>query len=149
MNFKLQCVQSTFKEINVLDSATLDIKISEKDLQLFVDLTQDRNPLHCDPDFGRNSSFKSTIVHGLLTTSFASTLVGMLLPGKNCLILSTQFDFLKPVFLNEELTMVGVVEQKNEAGQTLKIILSVNNAQECVVRGQLLVKVGANGNFES
>ena len=148
MNAQIKCMQSSFEELRPLDSATLDIVISENDLRLFVELTQDRNPLHCDYEFGRASSFNSTVVHGLLTASFSSTLVGMLLPGKNCLILSTQFDFLKPVFLNEALVMVGVIDQKNDSSKTLKIMLSVNSADECVIRGHLLVKVGTNGNFE-
>lgn len=143
----MKCADLRFDEIQVLDSATLELNIDEIDLQRFVDLTQDRNPLHVDESFGRQSTFKRNIVHGLLTTSYASTLVGMFLPGRNCLILSTQFDFLKPVFIGDPLIMIGIVEQKNELNKTLKVQLSVNHGADCVIRGTILVKVGDNGNF--
>src|SRR5437868_3054238 len=126
----MKCQSFTFDDISPLDSASLDLKIEKKDLAAFVALTGDENPLHCDAKFGAQSSFKNNVVHGLLTTSFASTLVGMLLPGRNCLILSTHFDFLKPVFLEEKLRMLGVVEQKNEQSKTLKIQFSVSNSLE-------------------
>jgi 3-hydroxybutyryl-CoA dehydratase len=145
----MECQNLQFTDINRLDSACLDIKIGKQDLEAFVHLTGDKNPLHCDLEFGKNSSFKKNIVHGLLTTSYASTLVGMILPGQNCLILSTNFDFLQPVYLDQELQMIGVVDHKDDLNKTLKIRFSVCNTTEPVISGSILVKVGQNGNFES
>ena len=61
------------------------VQITEKMQNEFRDNTGDINPMHSDPDFAKEKGFDDTLVFGMLTASFFSTLVGVYLPGKNCL----------------------------------------------------------------
>ncbi len=79
-------------------------KISEKDIQLFAEASGDYNPIHLDHKYAKNSFFKKRIAHGLLTGSHISALIANELPGPGSIYLSQTFKFLKPVFINDEVT---------------------------------------------
>jgi len=136
-----------FIEIKKGMTASLDVEITSDDVNNFVELTGDRNPLHVDRDFGKKSTFKKNVVHGLLTTSYVSTLVGMLLPGENGLILSATFDFIMPIFEDDEILIVGKVDEISKSSHTFNMLLSITRNDKLLVRGSLLVKVGENGHY--
>ena len=49
--------------------------VTQDDVQAFADLSGDRNPVHIDPDFARETPFGQTIVHGYLTLSLVVPLM--------------------------------------------------------------------------
>jgi 3-hydroxybutyryl-CoA dehydratase len=73
--------------------------VEQDEVRRFADLTGDRNPIHLDPVFARQTVFRGTIAHGLL---LASILAGMAydrgLLGKNILALESSSErYLAPV----------------------------------------------------
>lgn len=78
--------------------------ITEADVLMFAAVSGDSNPLHMNADFAEQTSFKQRIVHGMLTTSLWSTLVGTKLPGPGCAYMSQQINFLKPVHIGDTVT---------------------------------------------
>ena len=86
--------------------------ITEKDLQQFAEITGDYNPLHFDEEYASKTRFKKRIAPGLLTSSFFSRLIGMVLPGRQALYLSQEFKLVKPVFIGDTLTIKGAVADK-------------------------------------
>lgn len=101
-----------FDEIEIGTEAYFNRTITEKDLQLFAEITGDYNPLHFDEEYARKTRFKKRIAPGLLTSSFYSRLIGMVLPGRQALYLSQEFKFVKPVFIGDTLTVKGAVAEK-------------------------------------
>ncbi len=84
------------------------VQITEKMQNDFRDNTGDINPMHSDPDFAKEKGFDDTLVFGMLTASFFSTLVGVYLPGKNCLFQECKnIRFHNPVFIGDQLTIQG------------------------------------------
>lgn len=79
-------------------------RISEKDIKLFAEASGDYNPIHLDHEYAKNSFFKKRIAHGLLTGSHVSALIANELPGPGSIYLSQTFKFLKPVFIDQEVT---------------------------------------------
>lgn len=136
-----------FIEIKKGMTASLNVEITNDDVNNFVELTGDRNPLHVDRDFGKKSAFKKNVVHGFLTTSYVSTLVGMLLPGENGLILSATFDFLMPIFEDDKILIVGEVNEISKSSHTFNMSLSITRKDKLLVKGSLLIKVGENGHY--
>ncbi len=55
--------------------------VSDRDMELFGEVTTDRNPVHFDDDYAGRSMFGGRIVHGMLTASLISAVIGERLPG--------------------------------------------------------------------
>jgi acyl dehydratase len=79
------------------------------EVQLFADLSGDRNPLHLHGPTGRRSRFGVNIVHGALTSSLISAALAKFGTRDSIVVyLDQHLDFLKPVSIGERLT--GVAE---------------------------------------
>ena len=136
-----------FRDIKKGMSAHLTIELTEKDILDFAKLTGDYSPLHVDAEFGNQSVFGKNIAHGLLVSSWVSTLAGMLLPGKDSLILYTKFEFLHPAFAGDKLLITGKVTELIEATKSFKMEISIFRSTDLLIKGQLGVKVGDNGTY--
>jgi 3-hydroxybutyryl-CoA dehydratase len=93
-----------FSDLAVGQTASLDTTVTERDVQLFADITGDRNPVHLDAAAAAASRFGERIAHGMLTASYVSTVLGMRLPGPGTVYLEQHFRFLKPVPLGATVT---------------------------------------------
>lgn len=71
--------------------------VTEADLVMFAGVSGDTNPLHLDEEFASRTRFGGRIVHGMLTASFISTLIGTKLPGPGCIYISQDLKFRAPV----------------------------------------------------
>lgn len=78
--------------------------ITDADVVLFAGVSGDNNPLHLNEVFASQTRFKGRVVHGMLTASLWSTLVGTRLPGPGCAYMSQEMKFIKPVRVGETVT---------------------------------------------
>jgi len=131
-----------FEELNLGMKKVFKKEIYEKDLELFSELTGDKNPLHLDEEYAKSTLFKRKVVFGQLVQSYLSTLVGMYLPGKYSLILSIESNFRKPVFIEDTLLVSGVLEEKIHVGKIIIIGTEIKNQyNQIVMDGKMRVKV--------
>ena len=134
-----------FEAIQVGDVRTLEKRITEEEVRRFVELTGDDNPLHVDRRYAETTPFKDIVVHGMLGASFISTVIGTKLPGPGALWVSQNFDFQKPVRLNDVLTVSCTVEKKHDRDRLLELDTTiVNQNGETVLSGRAKVKVLAS-----
>ena len=127
----------SFEQICVGDKGMVSKTITEADVANFAGMTGDFNPLHVNQEYAKSSRFGQRVVHGLLTASFLSTLIGMCLPGEDALYLSQTVKFVKPVFIGDTITVVGEVTAKNEARRRMTIDTKITKQTgELVVEGQ-------------
>lgn len=105
----LKLNEISFENIVVGMTDSFETTITEDHVQKFGEITGDMNPLHFDENYASETMFKSRIVHGLLTASYISTLIGMLLPGKGALYLTQDLKFLKPVKIGNTIKITGTV----------------------------------------
>ena len=113
-------------------------KITAEMMEKFYEISGDENPLHRDAEFARTKGFEDRVVYGMLTASLISTLGGVYLPGKYCLIQGVETKFLKPVFIGDELTVVGEVTYVQPELRYLEIKVMIRNQKnEKVLRGVL------------
>lgn len=103
------------------------VTITSQMMDKFLDITQDINPLHTDPSYAQSKGFKDRVVYGLLTSSFYSTLAGVHLPGKHCILQGLDIQFSKPVFVGDTLNITGKVKYINEAYKQLEIKAVITN----------------------
>jgi 3-hydroxybutyryl-CoA dehydratase len=109
---------------------------TEDDVKRFIDITGDVNPLHVDDAFASRTRFGGRVLHGMLTASIFSTMVGMLLPGTGAIYRAQTLRFLRPVRVGETVTAHFVVRAVDRAKHRLDIESWIENeAGERVVEG--------------
>lgn len=109
---------TTFDDLEVGRTAFFRKTITEADLSHFIAITGDVNPLHVDRSFAEKTFFSGRIVHGMLSASLFSTMVGMHIPGTGAIYKSQTLTFLHPVFIGDTLCawfeITGVDREKEE-----------------------------------
>lgn len=93
----------------------------------FVEISDDVNPLHVDEHYASEKGFRDRVVHGMLTSAFYSTLVGVYLPGKYCLLQSIKITFHHPVFAGDQLKVRGEITHVSEALRVMTVRGSITN----------------------
>lgn len=115
---------------------TLTKTFTEEDVQRFIEITGDVNPLHVDEAFAAQTKFGRRVLHGMLTASILSTMVGMLLPGTGAIYRSQTIRFLLPVHIGDTVTAHFVVRDVDRAKHRLTIDSWIENeAGERVLEG--------------
>ena len=130
-----------FKDIKVGLIKSFNRKIDSVMMEKFLDISNDTNPLHIDKKYAENKGFSDRIVYGLLTSSFYSTLVGVYLPGKYCILQGINIQFSKPVYIGDELKISGQVSYINKAYKQIEIKASISNKENKKV-SKATIKVG-------
>jgi len=130
------------KDFKIGDSANLKHRITTSDVDRFVELTGDDNPLHVDPEFAEASAMKGIVTHGMLSASFISTIIGKHLPGPGALWVSQSMEFLAPVRLNDELDVQAEIVEIHLNQRLLKLKARISNQRgKEILTGECLVKV--------
>ncbi|WP_448207173.1 MaoC family dehydratase [Azospirillum sp. sgz302134] len=83
-------------------------RTSPRDVEMFAEMTGDRNPLHFDAELAARSPFHGLIVQGGVTSGLLNALVAEDLPGPGTVFLGVEWTFTKAVMVGEEI--VGRVE---------------------------------------
>jgi len=129
-------------EIKVGDKSTLTHHLTLEDVHAFAALTGDFNPLHLDESFARKTPFRKPVAYGMLSASFISTMIGMLLPGEGSLWTAQTLEFLSPAFIGDTLNLTAWIRHKSPATRAviLEIVIANQNAQK-LITGQATVKL--------
>ncbi len=123
-------------DFEVGQHASFTKTFTEDDVQRFIEITGDVNPLHVDDDFAAGTPFGRRVLHGMLTASIFSTMVGMLLPGTGAIYRSQTIRFLLPVHIDETVTAHFVVRSIDRVKHRLEIDAWIENeAGKHVIEG--------------
>ena len=130
------------KNLKVGDRASLSKVFTEEDVMQFANISADTNPIHLDERFAAASVFGQRIVHGMLTASLFSGLIGVELPGNGAIYLGQSLTFKAPVLIGEQVTAsVEIVKVREDKPIVTLRTLCVNNEGQVVVEGEAVVKV--------
>ena len=131
-----------FDQIPVGYEAKITHLITQEDVDAFAALTGDFNPLHVDQDFARQTLFQKPVVHGMLSASFISTLIGTALPGSGALWSSQMLEFNKPAYVGDQVSVISKVIQKSPATQSLVLDTRILNQHgDVLISGKSIVKL--------
>jgi acyl dehydratase len=86
------------------DTARRTRVVSERDIELFTEISGDRNPLHYDESAASASRFGGIIVQGGVTSGLLNAVVAEDLPGPGSVFLEVGWRFLAPVRPGDEIT---------------------------------------------
>jgi 3-hydroxybutyryl-CoA dehydratase len=130
----------TIEELQVGDTARFSKTISESDVYMFAGVTGDLNPAHVNEEYAKGTFFKTRIVHGMLTASLISTVVGTMLPGPGTVYMRQEVSFLAPVNFGDTIT--AIVEVSEIIADKKRVRLKtycINQENQTVVDGEALV----------
>ena len=131
-----------FVDINVGLEESFSVRVSSEKLDKFLKISGDINPLHTDAEYSKSKGFSDRVVYGMLTSSFFSTLVGVYLPGRYCILQCIDIQFSKPVYIDDVLTITGKVSYINEAYRQIEVkAVIVNQDDEKVSKATIKVGV--------
>jgi acyl dehydratase len=90
-------------------------RVEARDIELFTELTGDRNPLHYDAEAAGRSRFGGLIVQGGVTSGLLNAVVAEDLPGPGSVFLHVDWSFKAPVRPGDEITAeVEVLEARED-----------------------------------
>ena len=129
-------------DISVGDEAEIFHTITEAEVDTFSRLTGDDNPLHMDEAFAATTSFQKRVVHGMLTASFISTIIGTKLPGKGAMWFEQATQFLSPVRIGERIRVWARVKHKSVSQRivVLETVVFGDDGRK-VIEGEAKVKI--------
>ena len=135
----------TFADISVGQEEKFSYTVTQEKQDLFTTLTGDVNPMHIDSEYAAKNLSNSSggvLVYGMLTASLFSTLAGVYLPGKHCLLQHVETTFTKPVSIGDSLTISGKVIEKDDTFKRIKLKVNISNQNnEKVCRGVIVAGV--------
>ena len=119
-------------------------KVTQEQIDRYAEASGDRNPLHIDPEFAKQTIFRRTIAHGLLTLSFLSQAMaawdwkGWAFGG------GLDVAFLGPVYPDDEVVVKGSVSAFEVAEDGVYAVCEV----ACVVDDRTVIAGTARRRLE-
>lgn len=128
------------EEIIVGEKLSLTEKIEDKDLLLFLGLTNDANPLFIQHDYASETIYKKPIVPTIMLTGIITSAVSKYLPGPGSLIKKQEITFLKPVYHYSTIHFLFEVAKINLEDRTVTVhVETTDETGETVLEGDLII----------
>jgi 3-hydroxybutyryl-CoA dehydratase len=115
--------------------------VTEADVDLFGAVTGDLNPLHFNEEYAKKTVFGGRIAHGMLTTSYLSTVLGTKMPGTGSIFLSASVRFRAPVRIGDTVTAKVTVRDINMHRRRCVFDCEVRVGETIVVDGEATIMV--------
>ena len=119
--------------MQVGDSARRSRTITRRDIELFTELTGDRNPLHYDEAVAAGSRFGGIIVQGGITSGLLNAVVAEDLPGPGSVFLHVDWSFRAPVRPGDVITAEVEVLEIREDKPISSLRTTISNQDGVVV----------------
>ena len=96
-------------------TAELSRTVAPHDIDLFTQISGDRNPLHYNPAAAKASRFGEIVVQGDITSAILNAVVAECLPGPGTVFLNVNWDFKAPVRPGDVITgRVEIIEARTD-----------------------------------
>ncbi|MEO6446852.1 MAG: MaoC family dehydratase [Gemmatimonadaceae bacterium] len=113
--------------------AQRSLALTPEHVELFAQLTGDRNPLHFNEAFAAGTKFGRLVVQGGLTTGLLHALVAMDMPGPGTVFLSQNWRFVAPVFIGDTITATATVRSVHATKPVCQLGVQVTREDGTVV----------------
>ena len=132
----------TFKELKIGSNFESRFKISGELISNFANLTGDNHPIHVDENFIIKNNYPDLVAHGLLISSLASSIIATKLIGANMLLINQSFNYIKPIYKNQMVTIRVDLKKKDIRFKTIYIEANIHNDDEITfAEGNFLIMV--------
>ncbi len=101
--------------------------VSHRDIELFTEITGDRNPIHYDDELATRSRFAGIVVQGGVTTGLLNALVAEQLPGPGSVFLEVSWRFLALVRPGDAITAEATVTDTRQDKPVTTLATRITN----------------------
>lgn len=127
------------EDMTVGQMRAMEKTITDRDIELFAQVSCDHNPVHLDAEYAQETVFKGRIAHGMLTAALISAVVGEQLPGHGTVYLRQNMAFLAPVrpgdTVRAEVEVLDIDRKRNRVTLATRCLVG----ETLVLRGDALV----------
>lgn len=107
-----------------MTNSEFEVDVTEADARRFAELSGDWNPLHTDPAYAAETSYRRTILHGAFSAGLLSRMAGMHIPGRDCLLHGIKLKFVAPILPPARLRVRGVLVRDRGDGGVVDVTIS-------------------------
>jgi 3-hydroxybutyryl-CoA dehydratase len=122
------------EDIEIGMTRSLSKVVTDRDIEMFAEVSTDHNPVHLDDDYARDTIFEGRIAHGMLTAGLISAVIGEQLPGHGSVYLGQTLKFMAPVrpgdLVHAEVKVTAIDHGRRR----------VTMDTQCVVDGTVVLK---------
>ncbi|MFD1927155.1 MaoC family dehydratase [Sporosarcina siberiensis] len=128
------------EDISIGEKLVLTEKIEDKDLLLYLGLTNDSNPLYIQHDFASQTTYEKPIVPTIMLTGIITSATSKYLPGPGSHVVEQHLIFPLPVFHYSTIEfLLEVIEVKLDVNQIVVKVEATNEEKEIVITGTITV----------
>ena len=124
-------------------SESFEKTVTERDVELFGEVSGDMNPVHFDEQYARKTIFRGRIAHGVLCLSYMSTVLGMKMPGPGTIFMSASSRFRAPVRIGDTVVTTCTVKEVVQDKRRVLFDCVCKVGDTTVVEGEALVMAPA------
>ena len=129
----------TIEELEIGMTRHLRKTVTDRDIELFAEVSTDRNPVHLDDDYARDTIFAGRIAHGMLTAGLISAVIGEQLPGHGTVYLAQSMRFLAPVRPGDTVEARVTVTEIDHAKRRVTLDCACTVGDTVVLKGEAKV----------
>lgn len=94
------------KDLQVGDTYTTSYTMDDKELMLYLGLTNDANPLYIQHDYASQTPYQRPLVPSVMLFGTVSSIASMYLPGPGSHIVKQDIEYPKPVYHYSEVKFI-------------------------------------------
>ncbi|KRL03194.1 MaoC/PaaZ C-terminal domain-containing protein [Liquorilactobacillus capillatus] len=131
----------TIDEITEGDSLTVNESLSDRDILLYLGMTNDNNPLYIQHGYAKENGYQGPVVPPVLLTGIITSSISKLLPGPGSEVVNLSVNFILPVYHEENVTFSFKVIKVDTMKEVITFsITGMKNEDERVVDAIVMVK---------
>ncbi len=128
------------EEITIGEKLKLTEKIEDKDLLLYLGLTNDGNPLYIQHDYASQTPYEKPIVPTIMLTGIITSATSKYLPGPGSHVIECNLKFPKTIYHYAMIEfLLEVIEVKSEENVIIIKVEAYNEDAELVISGTVTV----------
>ena len=108
-------------------------EVTQRDIELFTEISGDRNPLHYDEEAAKATRFGEIVVQGGVTSAILNAVVAEDLPGPGSVFLHVDWNFKAPVKPGDRITATVEVLEARQDKPITRLDTSITNQDDITV----------------
>lgn len=127
------------EDIEIGMTRSLDKVVTDRDIEMFAEVSADHNPVHLDEDYAQDTIFGGRVAHGMLTAGLFSAVIGEQLPGHGSVYLGQTLKFTAPVRPGDRVEAKLTVTEIDHGRRRVTLDCRASVGDTLVLKGEALV----------